>query len=171
MRMASTAGIVMAIVLWCGTDAHADQSPACVTSDNIETSQELIRMMRRLSEQSPTFKRQCHLIGAAPQLRVSIGIDPHIPRKCRAFTVFHRNGRQLRARVHLPPSANHAELIAHEFEHVIEQLEGLDLPQLAQVRGSGVRELEGELFETARAQAAGRTVAAEARRRVIPAAD
>lgn len=171
MRTASTAGFVIFIGLWCSVAAHAGQAPTCAVSGNIEASQELVRMMQRLSERSPTFKTQCHRIGAARHLRVSIAIDPHIPRKCLAFTVFHRSGRQLRATVHLPPSSNHAELIAHEFEHVIEQLEELDLPRLARLRGSGVRELEGELFETDRAQAAGRIVAAEARRRVTPAAD
>jgi hypothetical protein len=53
------------------------------------------------------------------------------------------------------------ELIGHEFEHLLEQIEGLDLKRLARVKGSGVRVLEGRVFETDRAQAAGRLVAAE----------
>ena len=36
------------------------------------------------------------------------------------------------------------ELLGHEFEHLIEQIEGLDLKRLARVKGSGVHEVEGQ---------------------------
>ena len=76
------------------------------------------------------------------------------------------------ADVHLPPNGGLIELIGHEFEHLLEQIEGLDLKRLAGVKGSGVRVLEGQVFETDRAQAAGRLVAAEASRPVrAPSAD
>ena len=52
-------------------------------------------------------------------------------------------------------------MLAHEFEHILEQIEGLDLPTLSRVKGSGVREVEYAVFETERAQAAGEAVAAE----------
>ena len=58
-----------------------------------------------------------------------------------------------------------SELLAHEFEHILEQIEGLDLRRLARVKGSGVHEVEYAVFETDRAQAAGRVVAAETGRR------
>lgn len=170
-RVAGVAGILWAL---CSPRASADQRVQCfgpLVRANIEASEELVRMMWRLSERSPTFKTQCDRIAAAPHLRVRITIDTHMPNYCRAFTVISRTGQQLRADVHLPASADHAELMAHEFEHLLEQIEGLDLRQLARVRGSGVREIERELFESDRAQAAGRIVAAEARRRVTPDAD
>ena len=55
-------------------------------------------------------------------------------------------------------------MLAHEFEHVLEQIEGLNLRTLSRVKGSGVREVENAVFETERAQAAGEAVAAEAGR-------
>jgi hypothetical protein len=69
-------------------------------------------------------------------------------------------------------SSHLAELVAHEFEHVIEQIEGVNLRKLARAKGSGVHEIEREVFESDRAQAAGRVVAAEATfLRRVPVAD
>jgi hypothetical protein len=73
--------------------------------------------------------------------------------------------------VHLPPSSDHAELIAHELEHIIEQIEGIDLRSMARVRNSGVYQMELAAFETDRAQEAGRTVRTETRRSPAPSAD
>ena len=51
------------------------------------------------------------------------------------------------------------ELLAHEFEHLIEQLDGVDLPALA--RQGEARRLSDGAFETDRAIAAGHQVAGE----------
>ena len=82
-----------------------------------------------------------------------------------------RQGHDIRADVHLPPTNGLTELVGHEFEHLIEQIEGLDLKRLARVKGSGVHEGEGRVFETDRAQAAGRVVAPKRERARTPAAD
>ena len=58
--------------------------------------------------------------------------------------------------------ASLVELIAHELEHVLEQLDGVNLPQLAQSPGvSANRHERGRSFETARAKQIGLDVAAE----------
>jgi hypothetical protein len=85
-----------------------------------------------------------------------------MPSGYRAFTNIRRFGREIRADVHLPPGRWLTELVAHEFEHLLEQIEGLNLRVLSRTRGSGVREIERELFETDRAIRAGRVVEAEA---------
>ena len=43
----------------------------------------------------------------------------------------------------IPPVDDHVELIAHELEHVIEQLDDIDLRTLAKVPSSGVQALRG----------------------------
>ena len=48
-----------------------------------------------------------------------------------------------------------------EVEHVIEQMEGISLAQLADERQNGVTRLADGAFETRRAQAAGRAAAHE----------
>jgi len=56
-------------------------------------------------------------------------------------------------------------LIAHEFEHIIEQLDGVDLPLMASRTASGVHRVPGsEHFETDRAIAAGHRVSEEVSR-------
>ena len=56
-------------------------------------------------------------------------------------------------------------LIAHEFEHILEQLDGVDLPSMAARPATGVRLVSGSgHFETERAIAAGRRVADEVTR-------
>jgi hypothetical protein len=52
------------------------------------------------------------------------------------------------------------EIIAHELEHVCEQMEGVDLPSLSRLKGEGVYDLNGH-FETARAIRAGQEATRE----------
>ena len=80
---------------------------------------------------------------------------------CRAFTVIRRQGRGISADVNVPPGRHYPELVAHEFEHVIEQIEGLDLRRLAKKHGAGVWEVERGWFESGRAVDVGRIVTAE----------
>jgi hypothetical protein len=69
----------------------------------------------------------------------------------------------LRVRIEIPAGTDFLELVVHEFEHVIEQLEGVDMQRLSRVSGSGVSRLHGG-YESARAQAAGRAADAEVHR-------
>ena len=68
--------------------------------------------------------------------------------------------------VRLRPLDNDVELIAHEIEHIIEQLDGVDLGARALVPASGVHALEADprSFETLRATRTGLKVAEEFRR-------
>ena len=57
-------------------------------------------------------------------------------------------------------NALYVEYIAHELEHVLEAVDGTDLPRLSRQRVDGVINLGGS-YETARAQSVGRLVARE----------
>jgi hypothetical protein len=138
---------------------------------NVRLLHNIEESIQRIYAGSPSFRAQCARIAEADNLRVSVRINPAMPSRCRAFTVVQRRGTQIRADVHLPPSANHAELLAHEFEHILEQIEGLDLRRLVRVKASGVFEVDRAMYETVRAQAAGRVVAGEVRRRADVPAD
>lgn len=171
MRIESWVGATAVLLLMFGgaIGAEPQQCRRTLLPANVDLPCDLERTIRRIYERSPTFRAQCERIAAADNVRISMRIDTAIPHHCRAFTVVERRHGQIRADVHLPPSSDLAELLAHEFEHLLEQIEGLDLRKLARVKGSGVREVEYELFETDRAQAAGRVVAAEAGRWTRPA--
>lgn len=113
---------------------------------------------------SPTFRRQCARIGAA-SLTVTVaymgmsGSPPYV-----ASSRIHRRGGRLLAEVHIGPGGNREELLAHEFEHIIEQLDGVDLATLAKRRDTGVHVVpNASEFETDRAVMVGRQVAREVR--------
>ncbi len=175
MRIESWVGVTAVLLLMFSGAMAADEQQRCPRSplpSNVDMPRDLARVIRRIYDRSPAFRAQCQRIASAHNLRVRVRIDTSIPTRCRAFTIVQRQGHDIRADVHLPPTNGLTELLGHEFEHLIEQIEGLDLKRLARVKGSGVHEAEGQVFETDRAQAAGRVVEAEAsNHRRMPAAD
>ncbi|MCM3879984.1 MAG: hypothetical protein ND807_07745 [Vicinamibacterales bacterium] len=143
---------------------NSEHSEACVRTlpANIQLSRELGRSLERIYQGSATFRAQCDRIAAAEMLSVQLRFDPHIPRSCQAFTIFGKRGRELHADVHLPMSGSlMAQIVGHEFEHIVEQIDGLDLRLLARIRGTGVYQSSFDVFESVRAQNAGRIVEKE----------
>jgi hypothetical protein len=124
-----------------------------------------VKAMLRLS---PTFRRQCLRIANAFGLTVVLRqfLAPP-PERMRARTTFWtaRDGRRY-ATVEMRALDDPVELIAHEFEHVIERLDGVDLRARAALPGTGVHLCDGGngAFETIRATRAGLAVAEEVRR-------
>ena len=97
-----------------------------------------------------------------PTLSITVHIDPVWRRRARAITslVRHR-GDLIAADIHVPAAGEVVELIAHELEHVIEQLDGVDLRAHARRSRATTSVEENGTFETRRAVEAGRTVAWE----------
>src|SRR5690349_16378737 len=92
-------------------------------------------MLRR----SPTFRRQCVRLAQAGKLSVAIrGVYPNARLASRARTTLVAEGGRLLATVEIPPLDDMFELIAHELEHIIEQLDGVDLKARAELSGAGV---------------------------------
>ena len=110
---------------------------------------------------SPTFRRQCSRLVAAEGLSVALRIEDLQRRPSfDARTVFVRRGGVLvAAHVFLSLSPAAPELIAHEVEHVLEQLDGVDLA--AHVGSGNVWKRADGAFETRRATEVGRRVARE----------
>ena len=98
----------------------------------------------------------------APRLTVTISNFHPLPSdRARARTAFVSSDRGLHADVQIAPLDDQVELIAHEIEHVIEQLDGVDLRVRASLRGTGASMCENGSFETIRAVRAGLAVARE----------
>ena len=118
-------------------------------------------MLRR----SPTFRRQCQRLVASGRVHVSLHTSVTARERMAAWTVITRlPADRIGARISIPLSDRMAELIAHEVEHVIEQLDGISLADMARIRDSGVRNCdcaEDDTYETIRAVRVGRQVAAE----------
>jgi hypothetical protein len=119
-----------------------------------------------MCRRSLTFRRQLIRLAEAPGLVVTVAVRPlRTSSDAAAITRFAReHGLLSRADVELGPgdTANLVELIAHELEHVLEQLDDVNLTYMAQ--GPGVRSHRSErgpAFDTARARQIGLCVAAE----------
>ena len=141
--------------------SRSDELPSNIAAPDV--LREVASAMLRVS---PTFRRQCARLAGARDLVVTVdhtqmaGSRPYV-----ASTRIHRLGdRRLKAEVHIGPGGNREELLAHEFEHIIEQLDGIDLAALAKRPGTGVHLVPNESeFETDRAVIVGRQVARELR--------
>jgi hypothetical protein len=132
-----------------------------VRPSNLAAASVFQSSLDRMWRSSPTFNGQCRRLVAAPRLTVVLRLEERQRRPSfYARTVFERqDGALVAAHVFLSPTPNVVELIAHEVEHVLEQLDGVDLEAQA---GSGhVWKREDGAFETRRATEVGRRVARE----------
>jgi hypothetical protein len=125
--------------------------------------QQTIEMMRELS---PTFRRQMLRIAQAPHLTITLSVDSARGNAdMRAYTTITRSqSGDLSAIVRIKDVEHAPELIAHELEHIIEQLDGVDLGAMASRQATGVRRCECrelDTFETVRAVSVGEQVARE----------
>ena len=112
---------------------------------------------------SPTFREQCLRLDGADKLVVLLRVNPLLPKEMfRAKSTFRRYTSGLMiVDVEVAPGADQAEWIAHEFEHVVEIIEGRDLPRLASEQAPGVWRSVDRMIETSRATEAGRSVLLE----------
>jgi hypothetical protein len=123
-------------------------------------------LLEAMLRDSPTFRRQCVRIAAEAGLTVHLTMNAP-PRRFdqRAITRITRHATGLTAIVEIGAFDDTQELIAHEFEHIIEQLDGVDLAARARLSHTGVSALghRTAVFETTRAQRMGRQVVSELR--------
>lgn len=120
-----------------------------------------------LLQQSPTFRQQCQRIAAAVVVRVQVRVVPHLYSGARAETILRRyDTGALRAEVSMEFGGDYVELLAHEFEHVLEQIEHVNLRQLGPRQGwmtpDGAFETQRALDSGARARQECDMLAAEA---------
>ena len=123
-------------------------------------------LLKSMLERSPTFRRQCRRIAYPPNLSISVqtaGLSALGSARARATIV--RRNETVEAAIQVLYTENPIELIAHELEHIIEQLDGIDLAARAAISTSGVHPAAGDrhTFETTRARRVGLAVAAEVR--------
>lgn len=118
-------------------------------------------LVEQIWRASPAFRQQCARLAAASGLRVTVRAELLQKRSdIRAFTSIIRDNASLtKAEINLLVPADAVELIAHEIEHVIEQLDGVEPRRDA----CGRHRSPTGMYETCRAIEAGRRVAREVR--------
>lgn len=150
---------VLLFLVMIGRSAGA--SPACEgrLPPNVDGGA-LVPTMLRLLEGSETFRQQCERIALVPSLHIAIRIGHQMPSDGRAETVIGRyRAGAIRAAVDIRFGQDYAELIPHELEHVLEQLDGVRLRD--EVKARRAWRLGSGAFETKRAIAAGLQVRQE----------
>jgi len=141
---------------------------------NIQVADDMKEMMTTLLARSRTLREQCARIEATPRARIVVQMIGHqLGGLTRARATARRYDSGLLTVVIEVPAvsiADFAELLAHELEHVIELIDQVDLAELRRQRAAGVTQTRDGVFETERAQAAGRAAAAEIYTETDPAA-
>jgi hypothetical protein len=135
-----------------------------VLPSNVFAPEFIRRLLCKMLKRSASFRRQCCLLGEARHLRITIHVVAGVPGShCRALSQVTRYAYgYICVRIFLVAARrDYVEVIAHEFEHALEQVEGVDLRVLARVAGAGVYHLGDGSFETERAMRAGQIVARE----------
>ena len=153
--------VVLLLVLLAASRSVRAQQPETCTSAipaNIQAGvfgQDFLALLQG----SPTFRGQCEQIASARNVRVELSVV-RLMGGVRAETAIDRyRGGALRADVRIAPGQDYRELIAHEFEHVIEQIDGVDLRQEAATGRAWL--VDRNVFETRRALEAGLRVRRE----------
>lgn len=145
----------------------------CPTSTDVKLPQNISapKMLRPLLEKiflaSPTFRRQCEEIDRARHVKIYIRLlRAHHNKGYRAISNVKRyEGGLLEIRMELLVPNDLVELIGHEFEHVLEQIEQIDLEAKIFSNVSDTSRNHDGSFETDRAIEAGRKVRMEFKNR------
>lgn len=140
---------------------------------NISVAPEYRLKLEMMLANSASFRQQCVRIANEPFLMVHLRYVPgRLGGRVRGISHISRSpAGRIVAHVALPHATLHPfdddiEMIAHEFEHIIEQLDEVDLAKKAQRGDSGVHTIDParSVFETRRAFQVGRRVLEEVRK-------
>lgn len=111
---------------------------------------------------SPTFRRQCARLAENPGVIVRVEAARRTGHAVALAHVRRRTDRiEAALQIEWRKPDLYVEHIAHELEHVLEYVDGVDISRLEGQGLDGVMKVAG-ILETARARAVGRAVAREA---------
>lgn len=141
---------------------HSPAHAQLALPSNLHVAPLYLEFIEAMAEHSPTFEAQLRRIATAPGVEVFVAIVPRVI-GARARTRMVRDHKGLTAWIEVSRLDNVVELLAHEIEHVVEQIERVDLAESSRMAGSGIYSVsvDGNAFETLRATRAGVTVARE----------
>src|ERR1700752_5004372 len=105
---------------------------------NLQISTAYQPLIKAMLLRSPTFRRQYARLARSPLVPIVIRADMPGGRAVQALTEMSARGGRVEALVHVMPSTRSIELISHELEHIIEQLDGVNLRAKSRLRASGV---------------------------------
>jgi hypothetical protein len=133
--------------------------------DSVRVEMLLVPRIQLMLERSSTFRDQCRRLAAAPWVHVAVRLGSYyLDRQgYRAYSTIQRPQKKLLvAVVTLQASAEPALWIGHEFEHLIEQIDDVDVSGMAD-RLRGAWHTRSGMVETGRAVRVGVRVFDEVR--------
>jgi hypothetical protein len=147
------------------SEPESQKQRASAATTSMQFAPELRSEVDRMLQRSATFREQYRRIAEAPSLIVGVRTDVRLcETSYRARTTFRRYQSGLVvASVTIAPGAHPGEWIAHEFEHILELLDGRNLTELASGHAKDVWFSGTDVIETDRAIRAGHTVRDEVR--------
>ena len=152
-----------AVAAW--TDLALARQPEAGLPANLHVDPQFQPVVEGMRQRSPAFRRQMTRIGAAQTFRVRVLPEdqprPAATSDARTAFIFDA-GALVSAQVYLRMTPQVPRFIAHEMEHIIEQLDGIDLR--AQAGNGVVWKSNDSSFETRRAIEAGLLVEQEVAR-------
>lgn len=128
-RSFAVTSLLVVLVLLCAV-GNLSASTICESSlpFNIDAGS-LEPVAIALLSRSPTFQQQCLRIAAAVVLRIRVRVTSALPGGRGETTIIRYDTGALRADVRLHFGEDYIELLAHEFEHVLEQVDQISLAQ------------------------------------------
>jgi hypothetical protein len=143
-------------------DSDYELTKAAQLPANLLVAKEDRPTLEKVWRRSATLRTQIARIAQADWLTVKLvfnskGYAPGC--HCLALTAMHRQKQLAVVRIFAP--GDYVELLGHEFEHVLEQIEGIHLPSLVAAKSEQAWLNDADVFETKRAVQAGRRVKAE----------
>ncbi len=157
-------GYAALVSLYTGEPSDAEAGSTAATSGpppNLVVPASHQELVRAMWEQSATFRRQCQRIGRDRTLTVHVHPFGQTRTAAATTRLVHRRGSGLVADLYLAQLDRAVELLAHELEHIIERLEGIDVRQLTRRVPHLVWSTADGRYETRRAIYSGQTVASE----------
>jgi hypothetical protein len=147
----------------CRIQLNVSPKDDLVIPSNIQVPDILKNIVNMMLMKSPTFRAQCRVLANSPKIRIKLTLlsPGYYPYRAVSNATHFRDGTIMIEMRFIPPS-DYIEMIGHEFEHAVEQAEGLNIRALAASGRTQVYEVcGGDGFESRRAINAGRTVARE----------
>ncbi|HET7694681.1 MAG TPA: hypothetical protein VFK57_03165 [Vicinamibacterales bacterium] len=142
--------LVLAAVVLPGAPAGSSAAAVCESSLPINIDAGALETFALgLLQQSQTFRQQCQRLAAVIVLRVQVRLVPSRSGSRAETTIRRFDTGALRADIQLSFGEDYAELLAHEFEHVLEQVDRVSL--VKQVETGQAWLTERGAYETARA--------------------
>jgi len=143
------------------SECEKGQSGKALLPSNLILSKQEQPLVERIWRRSPTFRLQCERLSQAQWLKVKLSLAVRSAPTERYLGRTFVNKREGVARIEIYTVEDYVQMVGHELEHVLEQIEGVDIATLAAEGGDLARRHADGSFETARALKAGRKVQAE----------